>query len=80
MIDKREWMRKSGFCDRLREAREKAGYTREQVAANLETVKEYVFKVENAQTCPSIAKVCAMAELYEVTIDWLCGRKEENDC
>lgn len=79
MADKREWMKKSGFCDRLRDARKEAGYTQDQVAAKLETVKEYVYKVENAQTCPSIAKVCAMADLYNVTIDWLCGRKDERE-
>lgn len=74
MADKREWMKKSGFCDRLRRVREDAGYTQEQVAASLETVPEYVRKVENAQVCPSIAKVYAMAEMYDVNIDWLCGR------
>lgn len=79
MLDNKEWMMKSGFCDRLRKAREDAGLTMNQVAAQLETVLEYVHKVENGKTCPSIARVYEMAELYGISIDWLVwGERHAN--
>ena len=74
MIDNKKWMTERGFCDRLRESRENAGMSMQKVASELETVLEYVHKVENGKTCPSIARVFEFAELYDVSIDWLCGR------
>lgn len=75
MTDNQKWMLDSGFCDRMREAREKCGMTQHAASQKLETVLEYVHKVENGKTCPSIARVFEMAELYGVSIDWLCGRE-----
>ena len=77
MIDRaREYLIDTGFSQRLKEARIKAGMSRADVADALCTFVECVWRWETGKRCPQIYYIDAMADLYGVSIDWLCGREE----
>ena len=58
------------FGTRLRHARKKAGYTMTH-AAQCVYISQSVI---NGQVTPTIDRVCALAELYGCSVDWLLGR------
>ena len=75
MIDRaREYLIDTGFSQRLKEARIKSGMSRADVADALCTFVETVWRWETGKRCPQIYFIDAMADLYDVSIDWLCGR------
>lgn len=75
MIDRaREYLIDTGFSQRLKEARIKAGMSRADVADALCTFVECIWRWETGKRCPQIYYIDAMADLYGVSIDWLCGR------
>lgn len=79
MTDKK-WMKESGFCVRLSQARLNKHMALVHAARNLDTSVSYVSMVEQGQVCPSIERVVAFSNLYGVSIDWLCGLKgDENN-
>lgn len=61
------------FCRRLRNARKRAGYTMKRAAEKLYMSYESVRCYEVGTRVPPIDRVAAMASLYAVSIDWLCG-------
>lgn len=61
------------FCERLTQARKAACMTTLDVAAFLNTDAAVITRYENAVRCPNIARVVELAELYGVSIGWLCG-------
>lgn len=61
------------FCRRLRNARKKAGYTMEHAAQCVYLSRDVIANYESGRTIPPIDRVAAMASLYAVSIDWLCG-------
>ena len=71
------WMQKSGFCDRLRQARLDAGYTVNIAAFDLDMYPPNICRYERGEQEPSIRIVHAMAKLYGCSIDWLCGGVKE---
>lgn len=76
MIDRsREYLIDTGFSQRLKEARIKAGMSRVDAADALCTFVETVWRWETGKRCPQIYYIDAMADLYGVSIDWLCGRE-----
>ena len=66
------WCRESGFANRIRQARENAGLTRFQVATMVCTCQEYIYKMECGESVPNIKRVAELADLYGVSIDYLC--------
>lgn len=72
-----QWCLDSGFCFRLKEARENAGMTLLRVATAVGTCVTYIFKLEAGETVPNIKRVVDLADLYGVSVDYLCGRKNE---
>lgn len=51
--------------------RKKSGYTQEQIAEKLGVSRQAVAKWENGDSLPDIENVIALADLYEVTVDYL---------
>jgi len=60
---------------RLTEARKKAGFTQSQVADRLFVTTQSVSLWENDNNAPDISKLPELAELYNVTTDWLLSGK-----
>lgn len=61
---------------RLRECREKAGYSQKQVALILKLSGPSVSNWENGKTNPTRENVVRLADLYGVTVDYLLGRSD----
>ena len=62
---------------RLRECREKAGYSQKQVAVILKLSGPSVSNWENGKTNPTHENLARLADLYQVSVDYLLGRDEE---
>lgn len=64
-----------GLGERLKKARKDLGYTQQQVAdlilLNRTTITNY--ELENNE--PDLNTIVKLAELYEVTCDWILGKK-----
>ena len=58
----------------LRELREKHGFTQLQLAETLHISKNSVSHYENGLNMPNIETLCAMADIFDVSIDYLLGR------
>ena len=63
------------FGRRLRNARKKTGYTQEHAGRMLCVTRQQISNYENGKCDPSVRMLYEMAELYRVSIDWLCATK-----
>ena len=59
--------------------RKKQGLTQEELAKKLGVTNQSVSKWESAQCCPDIGLIPALADVFEISIDELFGRKNEKD-
>ena len=68
---------KRTFCDRLKEARENAGYTQAQLAERCNEVTAMtIHRWERGETEPSIIYLSMLCNLLHVKADWLLGLTE----
>lgn len=63
--------------DRLRELREKHGLSQRQVAQHCGLSQTQVYNYENGLSDPTAEKLVALAELFNVSLDYLTGRTDE---
>lgn len=70
-------MSEMNLNERIYELRREREWTQEQLAQKLGVSYQAVSKWENAQACPDISLLPAIADLFEVSIDSLFGREEE---
>ena len=61
---------------RLKELRLKKGVTQNEVAIAVGCAKSTYPKYEREEREPDIAALCRLADYFEVTIDYLVGRKQ----
>lgn len=61
------------FGARLRQARVETGMTNVDAAICLHTNEGLINRYEKGLVLPGINRVYELAELYNVSIDWLCG-------
>lgn len=71
-------MFKETFCKNLKRAREEKQYTQQYVADVVCTSRSNITKYENGQLEPNIETIGQLAELYDVSTDWLFGIKKSN--
>lgn len=64
---------------RIYELRREREWTQEQLAQKLGVSYQAVSKWENAQACPDITLLPAIADLFEVSIDSLFGREKREE-
>ena len=64
------------FCDRLKSARKQAGLTQQQAAEALNlSMRSYQrYEAVNGQCDPPIQTLIEMADLLDISIDWLLCR------
>ena len=71
-------MFKENFHSNLKRARQAAGYTQQYVADYLSTSRSNITKYENGMLEPNIETIGQLAELYNVSADWLLGIIKKN--
>lgn len=72
-------MYKEVFGERLRTARNEAGYTQEEAAKHIGTKQNTISKYETGTLEPSLETLGALAQLYNANINWLLGVTIEKD-
>jgi transcriptional regulator with XRE-family HTH domain len=65
------------FSKRLKELREENNLTQEQLADKISTSKQVLSRYEKNQREPGINIVTKIADFFEVSIDYLAGRKNQ---
>ena len=63
----------------LRKLRKEMRLSQQVVAAKLGISQQSVNKYENHSVEPDIATLIAMADLFQVSVDYLIGRTDENN-
>lgn len=71
-------MFKENFIANLKRARECSKLTQQQVADELSTSRSNITKYEIGSLEPNIETIGLLAELYDVSTDWLFGIKKTN--
>ena len=71
-------MFKENFITNLKRARESSKMTQQQVADELNTSRSNITKYEIGPLEPNIETIGLLAELYNVSTDWLFGIKKTN--
>jgi len=67
------------FPARLRELRKARHETQQQVADGLGVPRQHYQKFEAGDNLPSLEKFIALADHFEVSLDYLAGRTERTD-
>ncbi len=65
------------FNEKLIRYRKLKGLTQEEMAEKMQVSRQSVSKWENGEAVPELAKIIKLADILEVSLDVLCGRKEE---
>lgn len=65
------------FSERLKNLRVQKNLTMVDIADTLEINKTSVFTWESTKTIPSTEKLIALADLLEVSLDYLVGRSDD---
>lgn len=71
-------MFKENFIVNLKRARKSSKMTQQQVADILNTSRSNITKYENGLLEPNIETIGLLAELYNVSTDWLFGIIKSN--
>lgn len=66
-------MYKEQLGDKLKSARERAGYTQTQVSDILNIPQNKISKLENNIIEPNIETLGRLIDFYEISADWLLG-------
>jgi HTH-type transcriptional regulator immR len=66
------------FAERLKQARKNAGYTQQKAAEALDLATRSYQRYEavNGQCEPPLSTLVEMADLFNVSTDWLLGRDQ----
>lgn len=72
-------MYKENFPNRIKRARKEAGYTQKDVAEELNIPRSNISKFENGRLEPNLEVLGALAQFYNVSINWLLGVTLERD-
>ena len=65
------------FCERLLALRKEYGYTQRQVAQMLGISQPSYIRYENGTAQPSLESLSALADIFDVSADYLIGRREK---
>lgn len=72
-------MFKVNLAKNLKRARKSNGFTQQQVADILKTSRSNIAKYENGMLEPNVESIGRLAEVYNVSIDWLFGIANKNE-
>lgn len=66
------------FPEILKMLREKRGYTQQRLADALHVTKNSISHYERGISMPDIDILCAIADIFDVSLDYLLGRSDTN--
>lgn len=66
----------SKFGKRVRELREKSGYSQEQFAIEAEIDRSYYGRIERSEANPTLRQIAAIANVLDVPISFLFGTQK----
>lgn len=61
------------FCEKIKKAREDAGYTQGYVAAITGIPQNTLSRIENGKREPSLENIGILIDFYEINADWFFG-------
>ncbi len=64
------------FCQRLKESRLSVGMTQRQIADALSIAQPSYIRYENGSSEPTLENLVKIADILDVSVDFLLGRKE----
>lgn len=68
---------KNKFSERIKELRKSKKATQNDVAELLGVTKTQISDLENGKTTTSIERLCILADYFDVSLDYLCGRSDD---
>lgn len=71
-------MYRETFGQKLKAARENAGYTQKQISEITKICRTQISRFENGKQEPSIEQLGIMADFLAVSTDWLIGTQGQN--
>lgn len=66
------------FSENLKMLREKYNYTQQQLADALHVTKNSISHYERGISMPDLGILCALADIFDVSLDYLLGRSDFN--
>ena len=67
----------TGFCDRLKQAREEAGLSKKELGRQVNISRHTVISYENGDNTPTLTIIAKIAVVLKVSLDWLAYGKEK---
>ena len=67
---------KGGVCMRLRELRKARGISQLKLALDLNTNQNTISRYETGEREPGIVELIALADYFDVSVDYLLGRTD----
>lgn len=65
------------LAKKLKEAREKAGYSQQEVAGKLNISRQSISRWENGWSCPDVENLILLCQLYKISMDDLVDNKNQ---
>ena len=65
------------FSERVASLRKERGLSQEAFGQAVKTTKATVSRLESGDRAPSLDMLCAIANYFDVSLDYLVGRSEE---
>lgn len=65
--------------ENLKTARDKNGYTQQELADKVHEHRVNIAKYESGTGVPSVAVLVRLADALDVSLDWLLGRKDNGE-
>ena len=65
------------FCERVKELRIENNLTQKQLAEKLQTTNSSVCDWEKGRSQPDLKTLANMAQLFQVSVDYLLGLKDD---
>ena len=67
------------FAEKLVQLRKKAGWSQEELAAQMNVSRQSVSKWEGAQSIPDLEKIIRLSKLFNVSTDYLLKDEKEEE-
>ena len=69
----------ANFSERIKELRKENGLSQEEVGSIIGVKKYAVYSYEKGRACPDMKGLIALAEYFDVSMDYLAGRTDKRE-